>query len=119
MKTLLQLGLVTAILGALIVVANYTMRDTPKDTGGPVLVMKDLDQLRFTNDSDQDFGNCLVRIDGGFEAVLGSLPPRGRAALNRDAFGKIPRDEFYTRALRSMTMRCLDSNSNTVDVRLK
>ena len=83
-----------------------------------VLVVRDVDQLRFTNDSDAALHNCRVQIDG-FDAVLRELPARGRAELGRLRFSDpMPQDEFLKRS-RTMGMTCYDDANTLVGVRLK
>src|SRR5688572_27136157 len=69
----------------------------------PVLLMRDSNELRFTNDGDVNLYDCTVTIDGGFAAILRELPAKDRKGLMRAQFsGDIPLDEFYKRTLRSV-----------------
>lgn len=84
-----------------------------------VMVIRDLDELRFTNDSDIDLHRCRIAIDGAFSADLKGLPARGRGSIPRSAFAvDLPRDEFYRRA-RTMAIACFDDNDVRVVVELK
>lgn len=84
-----------------------------------VLVLRDFDNMRLTNDSDVALHDCRIVIDGGFLGRLAALPARGRATVARAAFGReLPRDEFYRRS-GSIEMGCLDSDNAFVEIRLK
>lgn len=89
----------------------------------PVLLIRDSNELRFTNDSDTDLFDCTVTIDGGFSAVLRELKSKDRKFLVRAQFSaQMPRDEFYSRTLRSVAMDCFDGptpRGEPVAVRLR
>jgi hypothetical protein len=83
-----------------------------------VLMVRDVDQLRFTNDSDVPLHNCQVSIDG-YSAILSELPARGRKELGRLRFNDpLPQDEFLKRT-RRMSMLCYDDANEQVAIELK
>lgn len=83
----------------------------PSVAAVPVLLMRDSNELRFTNDGDAALYDCTVTIDGGFSATLRELPAKDRKFLMRAQFSPdMPRDEFYSRSLRSTQMTCLVSD---------
>lgn len=94
---------------AFCVVAVLTGCSAPPATDAvPVLMMRDSNELRFTNDGEQALYDCTVTIDGGFSAILRELPAKDRKFLMRAQFAEaMPRDEFYSRTLRSVEMTCL------------
>lgn len=105
-----------AVIGAIVVVGlGFLVKRSPQAADAPavidVFVMRDLDGLRLTNDSPSDVYNCEITIDGGQRATISELPPSGRASLSREDFDRtMPRDEFYSRTLRSLRMTCLDGS---------
>lgn len=107
-------GFVTLIV--LLDVLSGTVAESPRSAD--ILVIRDLDELRFTNDSVIDLHNCPVQIDG-FSANVAELAAGARATLSRGAFDRaLPRDEFYRRA-RRVTMHCYDDSNALVQVRVK
>lgn len=107
------------VLATLGVLSSITRQNVSAPEGSDVLVIRDTDEIRFTNDSAIALHNCSVDIDGDFSAMLNELPARGRATLPRHDFsGTLPRDEFYRRS-RTMAMRCYNDANALVPITLK
>lgn len=107
------------------IVANTSRQPFARAPVADVLVMRDLNAIRFANDSDLDFFDCRVTISGGLEATLDQLKAKGRGYIDRDKFGEgMPRDEFYKRQLQGIAMVCHDDSGGdnqgrAVQIRLK
>jgi len=112
--------LVLAVLYAIgLIVQHFQGAPTPSPDR-VVLALKDLDGVIFVNDGADNLDNCTVTIDGDFTAPIRSLPAHQRARVERTQFsGGTARDEWYPRVLRGLSLRCLASNNQTVDVRIK
>lgn len=104
-----------AVVGMLTATPSEHPADPPTAS---VLAIRDLHEIRFTNDSRVPLYNCTVQIDG-FTARLNELPIGGRGQLARTAFdSQLPGDEFYRRS-RRMEMGCLTTGDQFVEIRLK
>jgi hypothetical protein len=117
MRILKWLGVVCLALVALGVLGSL-FSNTPIVPTADVLVVRDVDHLRFTNDSAINLHGCVVRIDG-YESVLRELPAKARAAVGRLTFNDpLPQAEFLKRS-RTIAMQCYDDENHLVAVRVR
>lgn len=100
--------------------SRAVFRDPNTLADAEVLVTRDSNELRFTNDGPDDLKDCDVTIEGNYGAVLPALPVREQKFLVRAQFKpEVPPGEFYQRALRSTRVECHDANGKPQQIKLK
>jgi hypothetical protein len=101
------------LIAVLAIAAQFLDAPSTRIVGGPPLVLmvhRGTRGLRVTNDTDVAWDLCRVTLLGDYRKTIDVLKPRASAEVYYKDFGNgntaLDEDDGYTRALRSLTIRC-------------